>query len=236
MSWVLVWDLETVPDVDGFAKANGLQDCPREEIRAAMGEFPKPMYHSIICIGALAALWTADGWVVKAVGASTVGEKSERELIESFLKKIERTEPTLVTFNGNSFDMSVLRYRSMIYSLSAPCLHRKKYFHRYSDSSVDICDVLAGYRGENKCRLNDLGRMMGSEGKPTTVNGSSVEGMFTAGRIPEISNYCVGDVFDTYRIWLRYERFRGCMTQAQADYSELNASRAMTRMNYALPV
>lgn len=236
MSCVLVWDLETVPDVDGFARANGLEGLPRQEVRTAMGEFPKSLYHSIVCIGVLAALWTHEGWQIKAIGASTVGEKSEKELIGGFLRKVEKTEPILVTFNGNSFDLPVLRYRAMVHSLSAMCLQRKKYFHRYSDSSVDICDVLSGYRGENKCRLNDLGRMMGSEGKPADVNGSNVEEMFAAGRITEISNYCVGDVFDTYRIWLRYERFRGGMTPAQADCSELNASRAMSRMNYALPV
>jgi hypothetical protein len=66
MSLVLVWDLETVPDVEGFARASGRENLSREEVRAAMGEgFQRPMYHSIICIGALAAIWTKDGWRIK---------------------------------------------------------------------------------------------------------------------------------------------------------------------------
>ena len=51
-SYVLVWDLETVPDIQGFAAANGLEGRSEEEIRAAIGDkFPKLPYHSIICIG-----------------------------------------------------------------------------------------------------------------------------------------------------------------------------------------
>jgi len=54
MSSVIVWDIETVPDLKGFAAANGHDGKNDEEIRAAMGDkFPKPIYHSIICIGAL---------------------------------------------------------------------------------------------------------------------------------------------------------------------------------------
>jgi hypothetical protein len=43
MSNVIVWDIETVPDLKGFAAANGHSGKSDEEIRAAMGDkFPKP--------------------------------------------------------------------------------------------------------------------------------------------------------------------------------------------------
>ena len=51
---IMVWDLETVPDLEGYARANDLVGRSPEEIRAAMGpDFPKLIYHSIVCIGAL---------------------------------------------------------------------------------------------------------------------------------------------------------------------------------------
>jgi hypothetical protein len=54
---VIVWDLETVPDLRGFAAANGLSGKTDEEVREAMGDkFPKHIYHSMVCIGALAEL------------------------------------------------------------------------------------------------------------------------------------------------------------------------------------
>jgi hypothetical protein len=53
---VIVWDLETVPDLAGFAAANDLVGKPDADIRAVLGnQFPKHIYHSIVCIGALVA-------------------------------------------------------------------------------------------------------------------------------------------------------------------------------------
>ena len=53
---VIVWDLETVPDLRGFGAANNLVGKTDEEIREAIGDkFPKHIYHSIVCIGALVA-------------------------------------------------------------------------------------------------------------------------------------------------------------------------------------
>ena len=55
-SHLIVWDLETVPDLPGFAAANGHDGKADHEIREAMGDkFPKHIYHSIICIDALVA-------------------------------------------------------------------------------------------------------------------------------------------------------------------------------------
>jgi predicted PolB exonuclease-like 3'-5' exonuclease len=56
MSNVIVWDIETVPDLQGFAAANGHEGKTDDEVRAELGDkFPKHIYHSIICIGALDA-------------------------------------------------------------------------------------------------------------------------------------------------------------------------------------
>jgi hypothetical protein len=67
---VIVWDIETVPDLKGFAQANGHDGKSDDDIRAAMGDkFPKHIYHSIVCIGALIAHRDDDHWVVDALGA-----------------------------------------------------------------------------------------------------------------------------------------------------------------------
>jgi len=51
---VIVWDLETVPDLGGFAAANDLVGKSDVEVREAIDDkFPKHIYHSIVCIGAL---------------------------------------------------------------------------------------------------------------------------------------------------------------------------------------
>ena len=49
---VIVWDLETVPDLGGFAAANDLVGKSEVEVREAIGDkFPKHIYHSIVWIG-----------------------------------------------------------------------------------------------------------------------------------------------------------------------------------------
>ncbi len=88
MPHVLVWDIETIPDISGFAAANNLFDKTATEVRAAMGDnFPKHIYHSIACIGALIAHRDGDHWAVDALGAPHVGDRSERELIAAFVDK-----------------------------------------------------------------------------------------------------------------------------------------------------
>jgi predicted PolB exonuclease-like 3'-5' exonuclease len=81
--------------------------------RAELGDkFPKHIYHSIICIGALIAHREDGGhWAVDALGAPHVGERSEKALISSFVDRIAELSPQLVTFNGSLFDLPVLRYR-----------------------------------------------------------------------------------------------------------------------------
>ena len=140
---VIAWDIETVPDLKGFAAANGHDGKSDDEIRAAMGDkFPKHIYHSIVCIGALVAHQDNDGWVVDAVGAPNVGKRSEKDLITSFVDRIAELTPQLVTFNGSSFDLPVLRYRAMVNGVSAPGLILRPYFYRYSEDAIDLCTPL----------------------------------------------------------------------------------------------
>ena len=85
---VIVWDLETVPDLDGFAAANDLVGKSDVEVREAIGDkFPKHIYHSIVCIGALIAHPEPDHWAVDAVDAPHVGERTEKELSTAFCEK-----------------------------------------------------------------------------------------------------------------------------------------------------
>ena len=78
---VIVWDLETVPGLAGFAAANDLVGKSDVEVREAIGDkFPTHIYHSIVCIGALIAHREPDYWAVDAVGAPHVGERTEKQL------------------------------------------------------------------------------------------------------------------------------------------------------------
>jgi predicted PolB exonuclease-like 3'-5' exonuclease len=158
-SSVIVWDLETVPDLGGFAAANDLVGKSDVEVRDAIGDkFPKHIYHSIVCIGALVAHWEPDHWAVDAVGAPHVGERTEKQLIAAFCDKIAELSPQLVTFNGNSFDLPVLRYRAMVHAISAPGLSARPYFHRYTEDAIDLCDVFSSFSPQGKATLHEISR------------------------------------------------------------------------------
>ena len=220
---VIIWDLETVPDLRGFAAANDLVGKTDAEIREVLGnKFPKHIYHSILCIGALVAHREHDHWVVDALGAPHIGERTEKQLITAFCDKIAETNPQLVTFNGNSFDLPVLRYRAMINEVSAPGLYARPYFNRYTEDALDLCDVLSSFAPHTKASLNELSKIMGMPGKPDNIDGSEVEKYFLDGKIKEIADYCETDVVNTYRVWLRYELFRGRLDEVGFKASELN--------------
>jgi len=170
---VIVWDLETVPDLAGFAAANDLVGKDDEEVRQAMGDkFPRHIYHSIVCIGALIARSDGDQWTVAALGAPHVGERNEKQLIADFVARIAELKPRLVTFNGNSFDLPVLRYRAMINGVSAPGLSIRPYFNRYTEDALDLSDALSSFISQAKVTLNELSRIMGLPGKPAGLDGS----------------------------------------------------------------
>ena len=74
MNSIIVFDLETVLDISGFAIANDLVGKTEAEIREAIGDkFPKHIYHSIVCIGALVAHREPDHWAVDALGKKREG-------------------------------------------------------------------------------------------------------------------------------------------------------------------
>ena len=65
-----------------------------------------------------------------------------------------------------------------------------------------------------------MSKILGLTGKPEGVDGSRVEEMVRAGQIEEVARYCETDVFNTFRVWLVYELFRGAITGEQLAWSE----------------
>src|SRR5215831_324332 len=109
------------------------------------------------------------------------------------------------TFNGNSFDLPVLRYRAMVHGVSAPGLSARPYFHRYTEDAVDLCDVFSSFSPQGKATLHEIIAVMGLPGKPKGFDGSEVERYFREGKIKDVADYCETDVVGTYQVWLRYE-------------------------------
>ena len=218
---IIVWDLELIPDLLAAARMLGLGSATETEVRDALGEgFPKHPLHKIVCIGALVACRQPEGWRMDALGAPHISERSEAELISAFAERVGQLRPQLITWNGHSFDLPVVRYRAMVNRVAAEGLQVRQYFHRYTDAAIDLCDVLGSYVPGVKVKLDEVTKILGLPGKPQGIDGSKVEEMVRDGQIEEVARYCESDVLNTYRVWLVYELFRGAITAEQLSWSE----------------
>jgi predicted PolB exonuclease-like 3'-5' exonuclease len=115
----------------------------------------------------------------------------------------------------------------MVHGVSAPGLSARPYFHRYTKDAVDLCDVFSSFTSQAKCNLHEISRVMGLPGKPKGFDGSEVERYFREGKIKEIAAYCETDVVGTYQMWLRYELFRGTLSQNAFEASQRNMTDFM---------
>jgi predicted PolB exonuclease-like 3'-5' exonuclease len=86
--------------------------------------------------------------------------------------------------------------------------------------AIDLCDVLSSFSHQGKATLHELCRVMGLPGKPDGISGAEVERYYRGGRVREIAEYCESDAVNTYRVWLRYELFRGRLSASDFQASE----------------
>ena len=100
----------------------------------------------------------------------------------------------------------------MIHGVSAPGLSARPYFNRYTEDAVDLCDILSSFSPTVEGFAERAEQGHGNAGKAQGIDGADVETYFREGRIKEIADYCETDIVNTYRVWLRYELFRGRLT------------------------
>jgi len=119
-------------------------------------------------------------------------------------------QPTLVTFNGRTFDIPLLELAAFRFGISLP-----KWFklqgpsyeqprNRYNSSShLDLHDVLTNF-GASRFNggLNLAANLLGKPGK-IEVQGNMVQDLYNDGKLAEINDYCRCDVLDTYFVFLR---------------------------------
>jgi predicted PolB exonuclease-like 3'-5' exonuclease len=113
----LVFDIETVPDVEFGRKLFGLEGLSDDEVGKAMqakarqdsgSDFLPHDQHRIVAISC--AFRSREGFRVWSLGDEGA---TERELVLRFFDGIEKFTPELVSWNGGGFDLPVLHYRAL---------------------------------------------------------------------------------------------------------------------------
>ena len=223
---VFVFDIETIPDIDGCRRLFDLHGLSDDDVaravfhkrrQAANTEVLRHHQHRIVAISAV--LRSRDQFRVWSLGDL---ESSEEDLLQRFYSGIERYTPTLVSWNGNGFDLPVIHYRSLLYPINAGHYWEKgtndnsfrdnNYLSRYHERHTDLMDVLAAYSPRACAPLDEIASLCGFPGK-MNMSGTNVWDSYLEGDIQSIRNHCETYVLNTYLVYLNYQRNRGYLDQ-----------------------
>ena len=158
---ILVFDIETVPDVEGLRKLwelgpevsdAGVVELVQQRRRQNTGsDFMPAHLQKVVAISC--ALRDRDAVRVWSLGSR---DDPERDLVKRFFEGIERYTPQLVSWNGSGFDLPVLHYRALLHGIPACCywdtgendreFKFNNYLSRFHARHTDLMDVLAGYQ------------------------------------------------------------------------------------------
>ncbi len=228
---VLVFDIETIPDVQGLRALNA-HDSSVTDAEVATAAFSARrektgsdfLQHHLHRVAAISCVFRDnEGFRVRSLGSL---DDSEEKLLLDFYKVVDRYTPQLVSWNGGGFDLPVLNYRALINGVTASRFWEQgeedrdfkwnNYLSRYHTRHLDLMDHLAMYTGRANAPLDDLAKLCGFPGK-MGVDGSQVWALYQEGRLAEIRDYCETDVVNTYLVYCRYQLMRGQLTRAAFD-------------------
>jgi 3'-5' exonuclease len=225
---VLVFDIETIPDVAGLRALNNHPSSMSDADVAAAAFTARRdrtgsdfLQHHLHRVAAISCVFRDDdGFRVRSLGGM---EDGEAKLVQDFFRIVERYTPQIVSWNGGGFDLPVLHYRAMVHGVAARRYWEmgeedrdfkwNNYLSRYHTRHTDLMDLLALYSGRANAPLDDLAKLCGFPGK-LGVDGSQVWALFQEGRLGEIRDYCETDVVNTYLVYCRFQLMRGVLTHA----------------------
>ena len=228
---VLVFDIETVPDVAGIRKLHNVSaEVPDSDVAAMAFQLKRQRtgndflpLHLQRVVAISCALSDEETFRVWSLGAGDE-EGSEAQIIQRFFDGIEKYTPQLVSWNGSGFDLPVLHYRGLIHAVRAPRywdtgdddreFRYNNYISRYHMRHCDVMDLLSLYQGRAVAPLDEIAQLLGLPGK-LGMDGSQVWDAYQAGRLADIRNYCETDVVNTYLVFLRFQAMRGAITADQ---------------------
>ncbi len=225
---VLVFNIETVPDINGCRRLYNLHGLAEDDVAKAVlqkrrqqanPEVLSHHLHQVVCISAV--LRSGDQFKVWSLGDLAA---DEADLLQRFYSGIERYSPDLVSWNGSAFSLPVMHYRSLLYPVNAAhywesgsndssFLHNN-YLNRYHERHTDLIDVLTANSPQANTALEEVASLCGFPGE-MHMNSDKVWDAYLDGNVKAIRDYCETDVLNIYLIYLNYQRNRGKVEQAQ---------------------
>jgi len=233
MAWpVLVFDIESIPDVDGLRALRGAPaDHTDEQVYAAwlaerkekgQSDFTPLHLQRVLVISCV--FRNAEGLRIHSF-VDRDGQ-SEGKVVQTFFHAVEKHTPQLVSWNGGGFDLPVLHYRGLRHGVEASKywdlgeddreFKWNNYISRYHMRHLDLMDLLAMYSPKNNAPLDAMAKLCGFPGK-LGMDGSQVYAQYLAGKTEDIRRYCETDVMNTYLVYCRFQKMRGGLTEAEYE-------------------
>ena len=230
---IFVFDIETVPDTEAVECLTGFESDNVAELRQKLEEyhievsggnpFPRQPFHKVVAISFLEAQIEmcpngTENYILTDVRSGGFVESTEEEIIKGFFNYMSKNPPRLVSYNGRTFDLPVLKYRAMKYGISAPWLYKSgdkwnNYNQRFSlDWHCDLLEAFSDFGASYRCKMNEVCSIMGVPGKIGT-DGSQVADLYDNGKIKEIRDYCETDVINTYLLYLIFQFHSGNLSK-----------------------
>lgn len=237
MSWpVLVFDIETIPDLHGL-RATGLAQGDTDAqafaawktLRAEQGKTDFAPLHLQRVLVISCVFRNADGLRIHSfVDREQDSQSQEGRIIQTFFSTVEKHLPQLVSWNGGGFDLPVLHYRGLKHGVVASKYwdlgeggdHDSRefkwnnYISRYHMRHLDLMDLLAMYQPKNNAPLDAMAKLCGFPGK-LGMDGSAVHSAYMDGRLEDIRRYCETDVMNTYLMYCRFQKMRGGLLEEE---------------------
>jgi 3'-5' exonuclease len=237
----LIFDIETVPDVELGRRIFALEGLSDDAVAKAMfahcrqhsgRDFLPLEQHRVVAIAC--ALRSREELRLWSLGEPA---SDEHELIERFFDGIEKYSPDLVSWNGTGFDLPVLHYRALAHGVQAArywetgsadaAFRYNNYLSRYHWRHLDLMDVLSGFQPRGRASLADMAALLGLPGK-LGFSGAQVWDEYLAGNAVGVRRYCETDVLNTYLVYLRFELMRGQLTR-ERHAAEVERVKALLR-------
>ena len=227
---VLVFDIESIPDIAGLRALRGASaDSTDEQVYAAwlaerkehgQSDFMPLHLQRVLVISCV--FRNAEGLRIHSF-VDRDGQ-SEGKVIQTFFNTLEKHVPQLVSWNGGGFDLPVLHYRGLQHGVVADKywdlgdddrdFKWNNYISRYHMRHLDLMDLLAMYQPKNNAPLDAMAKLCGFPGK-LGMDGSAVYPAYLEGQLEDIRRYCETDVMNTWLLYCRFQKMRGGLLEQE---------------------
>lgn len=245
---IFVFDIETIVDTNDAKKLLSLDENDPSKLREALrqyhlkitdgkNDFARQPFHKIVAISFLVAQIERDEngfeiYNLKEIRSGGSLESEEKELVDGFFRYLKNLSPRIVSYNGKTFDMPVIKLRAMKHGIQAKWFYQSgdkwaNYNQKYAtDWHCDLLDVFSDFGAAARMKMNEVCSVFGLPGK-IDVEGSQVQELYDAGKLKEIRDYCELDVVNTYKLYLIYAHHSGLISDSGFEKAKSDLAKFM---------